>query len=108
MNELTPEQIAKELSERGEKWADLDAAATLKEETKHTMLAECMVDWPEDSHAAAEKKARRDPRYKKHLEDMVEKRRLANRAKVAYDTMKAYEGLFRTRESSRRAEMSIR
>lgn len=108
MSELSPEQIAHELSKRGEKWADEDAAATLLEETKHTMLSECMADHPEDSNAGAESKARRDPRYKQHVISMVEARRLANRAKVSYETMKAYEGLYRTRESTKRAEMNIR
>ena len=106
--ELTPEKIAEELLKRGHDYADKEAAASVLEETKHTVLAECMADWPEDSNAGAETKARRDPRYKNHINNMVEARRQANRAKVAYETMKAYEGLYRTRESTKRAEMQIR
>ena len=108
MSELTPEKIAEELLKRGYDYADKEAAAHALEETKHTVLAECMADWPEDSNAGAETKARRDPRYKSHLNNMVEARRQANKAKVSYDTMKAYEGLYRTRESTKRAEMQIR
>ena len=108
MTDISIDQIAAELSKRGNDYADKEAAATLLEETKHTILAECMADWPEDSNAGAETKARRDIRYKQHLTNMVEARRQANKAKVNYETMKAYEGLYRTRESSRRAEMQIR
>ncbi len=108
MPELTIDQIAAELSKRGNDYADKEAAATLLEETKHTILAECMADWPQDSNAAAETKARRDDRFKRHLAAMVEARRQANKAKVNYETMKAYEGLYRTRESTKRAEMQLK
>lgn len=108
MTELTPERIAEELSKRGEAWSDKEAAASLLEESKHTVLSQCMADWPEDSNAGAESKARRDPRYIEHLKQMVEARKEANKAKVAYDTMKAYEGLFRTREATKRTEMNLR
>lgn len=108
MSELNPEQIAKELAKRGESWSDMEAAASLMEETKHTMLSQCMADHPEDSNAEAKSKASRDPRYIEHLKKMVEARKEANRAKVAYDTMKAYEGLYRTREATKRAEINIR
>lgn len=105
---LTIDQIAAELKKRGEDHADKEAAASALEETKYTVLAECMADWPEDSNAAAETKARRDPRFKEHLAAMVEARRMANRAKVSYETMKAYEGLYRTAAATKRAEMQIR
>ena len=108
MTELTPEKIAEELLKRGHDYADKEAAATLLEETKHTVLAECMADWPEDSNAGAETKSRRDPRFKDHIKAMVEARRQANRSRVSYETMKAYEGLYRTREATKRTEMGLR
>ncbi len=106
--DLTIDQIAAELSKRGYEYADKEAAASVFEESLKSVLAEIMADWPEDSNAGAETKARRDPRYRAHITAMVEARRLANRAKVSYETMKAYEGLYRTRESTKRAEMQIR
>ena len=102
------ENIAAELSKRGLEWADRESAAALLEETRKTVLSECQSDWPEDSNAASEAKALRDPRYKEHLKNMVEARRLANRARVNYDVIRAYEGLFRTQEATRRAEANIR
>ena len=105
---FTPETLAEEMRKRGDLWADLEAAAQAMEDTKHSILAECMADWPEDSNAAAETKARRDPRYKKHVLDMVEARRKANRAKVAYDVIRSYEGLSRTTEATKRAEMNLK
>lgn len=104
----TPETLAEEMRKRGDLWADLESAAQAMEDTKNSMLAECMADWPKDSNAAAETKARRDPRYKKHVMDMVEARRKANRAKVAYDVIRAYEGMWRTTEATKRAEMNLR
>ena len=102
------ETLAAELSKRGLAWSDCEAAAALLEETRKTVLSECQADHPEDSNAASEAKALRDPRYKEHLKAMVEARRLANRARVNYDVIRAYEGLFRTQEATRRAEASIR
>ena len=104
----TAESLAAELSKRGLDWADKEAGAALLEETRKTVLSECQADWPGESNAASESKALRDPRYKEHLKSMVEARRLANRARVNYDVIRAYEGLFRTQEATRRAEASLR
>lgn len=102
------ETLAAELSKRGLEWADRESAASLLEEARKTVLSECQADWPGESNAASESKALRDPRYKEHLKNMVEARRLANRARVNYDVIRAYEGLFRTQEATRRAEASLR
>jgi len=108
MIEWTAERLAAELSKRGEEWADTDAAASLLEETKHTVLSEVMADWPTDSNAGAETKARRDPRYRAHLESMTEARRLANRARIKLDSIRAFIDLYRTEQATKRAEANIR
>ena len=83
----TAETLAAELSKRGLEWSDKEAAAALLEETRKTVLSECQADWPEDSNAASEAKALRDPRYKEHLKNMVEARRLASSARINYDKL---------------------
>lgn len=102
---MNPDEIFHRLEQAGNDYADKEAAASLLEETKNTMLSECMSDWPEDSNAGAETKARRDPRYKEHLEKMVEARRQANRAKVKYFSVQAWIELKRTQEATERVKV---
>jgi hypothetical protein len=107
---LNPTELTERLIEVGESWADLNAAASLLEETRKTVLAEISVGFIRkgDTATAAEKKAYASERYKKHVDDMVHARREANRARVKYDSGKAFSGLVRTQESTRRAEMQLR
>lgn len=100
-------EIHAKLIQAGEEWADLDAAASLLEETKKSVLAELMNKLT-GSIAARESEALADPVYKAHVTSMVNERKKANRAKVRYDSAKAWCELVRTQESSRRAEMMMR
>jgi hypothetical protein len=108
VTEWTAERLAAEVTKRGEDWSDKDAAASLLEETRHTVRAEVMADWPDDSNAGAETKACRDPRYRKHIEDMVEARRLSNRAKIKLEAIRTFADMYRTEQATRRAEAQIR
>lgn len=91
----------------GTEWSDLDAAATLLEETKHSVLSECKLLSAEKSDAARETEARASGRYQQFVTEMVEARRLANRAKVRMEGVRLLAEMRRTEESSRRAEMSL-
>lgn len=105
---VDPREIHQRIIGHGEAWADADAAASLLEETKKTLLAQIMMESiGGSSAAAAEKKAMSDPRYIEHINAMVEARRVANRAQVKYKTSLVWVELIRTRESTRRAEMGI-
>lgn len=105
---LNSDRAYESLVETGEDWADKDAAATLLEETKKTFLAKLKNEAKAKSDAAAETVALCDPAYVEHIETMVEARRVANRAKVKYDSAKTLAELRRSEESTRRAEMQIR
>lgn len=107
---LDPNALAHELSERGLAWADADAAACALEETKSTVLSQLAADHlgRGESAAKAELLAKASPEYRDHLESMVNARKTANRARVRWDTYKAYVELIRSAESSRRAEMGMR
>ena len=96
------------LIKSGEDWADKDAAASLLEETKKSMLAKVKNDVPEKSDAAKETIALCHPDYLDHLGLMVEARKAANKAKVRYDSAKTLAEMRRSEESTRRAEMTLR
>jgi len=107
---LEAEKLAHELSVRGERWADTDAAFKALDDVTKSVLSECVADLnePDLSMAAAEDKARRALKYKEHLEAKNKARRAMNHAKVKYDTYKAYVELVRSREATSRAEMNLR
>jgi hypothetical protein len=46
--------------------------------------------------------------YVDHIQRMVEARKAANKARVRYDSGRAYIDLARSMESTRRAEMNLR
>lgn len=104
---LNPTEITERIRLAGEDWSDLDAAASLLEETKKTVLAELMNKEENAgmSVAARESLAMASKEYKTHLASMVEARRLANRARVKYDSARTWTDLVRTAEATARQEM---
>lgn len=105
---INPDEIHERLRIAGEEWADKDAAASLLEETKKTLLAELMLSAPGSSQAAKEMEALAHPRYREHLLSMVAARKEANKVKVRYDTGKVWAELKRSAESTKREEMRMR
>ena len=107
---LDPDAIREELDKLGEDWADKNAAAVALEETKSVVLAEQSNQLREllGSQAAAESAAKASILYGDHITAMVEARRVANRARVKYDSMKALVELKRTQASTERAAMTLR
>jgi len=103
---LNAETIYGKVVEAGETWADTDAAATLLEETKSSVLAELFVKQPQDlSIAVREHNAKADPVYRLHIVNMVNARQAANRAKVRFDGAKLLAELRRSEEATQRAGM---
>lgn len=105
---LDADRMARELAERGQAWADADGKARMLEETKSTFLAQLAGEHPKESAAKAETLAKADPRFAAHLTGMVEARTAANKAKVRYDTYKAFVEMQRTNASTDRAMMQMR
>lgn len=99
--------VTERIVELGEDWADKNAAADILEETKSALLSELKTFSMEKSDAAKETEAKANPKYKAHLESMVEARRVANRAKVNYEAAKTWTDLLRTKEANLRAEMKL-
>jgi hypothetical protein len=107
---IDPNVLAHELEQRGLTWADAHAAAEALEETKAIVLSQIAVERIQggDSAAKAEMIAKASPAYRNHIDKMVGARKAANRARVRFDTYKAYIELARSAESTRRAEANIR
>jgi len=106
--DFDPDKIAHELSERGLKWADADAAFKALDETTKTVLSECIGDLNEDlAYNKAEVVARRSQKYRDHLIAVGSARREANRSRVHLDVWKTCIELMRSQETTRRAEMQL-
>lgn len=105
-----PDKIAAEHRKRGDEWADTDAAYRALDEASKSILAEIKGDYLGSCKSAteAETRALASNRYKDHLAALAEARRAANRARVAYDTYKAWLELKRTQAANTRAEMNLR
>lgn len=103
-----PDKVAEELSKRGHRWADSDAAYKALDEATKSVLAECMSDAGDVSVAKAEMQGRSHPKYRTHLEAVDKARRAASRARVDYDTYQVWIELKRSENATKRAEMSLR
>jgi hypothetical protein len=101
-------EIHAKLVNAGETWADEDAAASILEETKKTVLSQLKTMSKGGSDAARETEALASNGFQDHISNMVEARRKANRAKVAYESMKTWVELWRTKAANERAEMTMR
>ena len=104
---LDSDRTYEALISAGEAWADADAAASLLEETKKSVMAK-LINESEGSVNAREYKALADPEYRKHIEGMVTARKVANKCRVRYDSAKVLAEMRRSEESTRRAEMTMR
>jgi hypothetical protein len=108
VTEFDPDKIYHQIVTSGEDWADREAAASLLEETRRTVLAELMNSLDKSmSMAAKESCALADPTYKLHVTNMVTARKEANRTKVRYDAVRVLAEMRRSQESTRRAEMRL-
>ncbi len=103
-----PEVVYKKIADAGEEWADAEAAAAMLEETRKSVLARLMNESTVASIAGKEMMALADPEYRRFVEGMVTARKVANKARVRYDSAKVLAELRRSQESTRRAEMTFR
>jgi len=119
--DFDPRRLTQEVIQIGEEWAEQDAAASVLEETRRTMLAKIVLELTESSFrggsagekprvlsaAAAESRALADSRYEQHLELMVHARKEANRLKVRYDMGRMRLELMRSLQATMRNEMRM-
>jgi len=104
----SPDTVKDRLIAVGEEWADKNAAAQLLEETRKTMFAKMCNICSAESIAAKEKFAYAHEEYIAHVELMVEARRVANRARVKFDSAKVWIDLERSKQVTERQLMGIK
>jgi hypothetical protein len=107
---LDPDTIEKTMRELGEAYAELNAAAQLYDAMKKTIHARIAMAAPADlkSEAARERHADASAEYEEHLIAMIKARESADKAKVRYESYKAWSELKRTTAATERAMMQIR
>lgn len=103
-----PDRAYDALVKSGEDWADKNAAAELLEKTEKSVLAKLINEGGTGSVAARESVARAHPDFLTFVESSVEARRVANKARVRYDSAKTLAEMRRSEESTYRAEMALR
>jgi hypothetical protein len=109
MPQHTPEELYHRLDELGEDWAVKDAEWKAKDAATKSVLALCMDKVNEQtSMAAKESRARNDPQFLKHQDDVKTAHLEAVKARVNYDNYRTYVDLLRTKAANRRAEMNLR
>jgi len=104
---MDSDQIFHALVKAGEEWSDADAAASLLEETRKSVLAKLMNE-ADGSVAAREMQALASEQYTTFVAGMIKARAASNKARVRYDSAKTLSELRRSEESTRRAEMNLR
>lgn len=104
------DQIEHELRQVGENFATLNAAASLLEELKKTILARLARQAPDSlkSEASRMSWALAHEEYEDHLIKMVDAREAADKAKVRYVSYDVWVGLKRTQAANERTMMNIR
>jgi len=100
---MKPLDLHERLVTKGTEWAEADYRASCLEETKKTLLAQLMQKSTLSSSAAKETEAMATEEYETHITGMCEARFLANKAKVEYDSAKAFVELLRTQAANERA-----
>ncbi len=103
-----PLHFAHLIVQRGEAWAEAEAAASMLEETRRSVQAQVMTQHGDIAVGKAEALALASDVYRGHVTAMVQARRDANVAKVRYDGMKALMELTRSAEASRRVELGLK
>jgi len=100
---MNPLDLHERLVTKGTEWAEAEYRASCLEETRKTLLAQLMQKSTLGSMSAKETEAMASDEYETHIEGMCEARYLANKAKVEYDSAKAFIELLRTQSANERA-----
>ena len=95
------------MSQAGAEWADLQSAANILEDTRHSVLAKLMLKSSAPSVAAREIEARASDEYQCHVRATQEASAKALKAKVKYEAIKVWIDLKRTESANERAAMRL-
>lgn len=90
-----------------ERWVDLEAAASLLEETKTSVMAQKQAALGDMAVNRAEQTIKASRTWMEHLEKIVAARKAANHAKVNMDVIKMQVWENNNRDANARAEMKL-
>jgi hypothetical protein len=99
--------FADEYQRAGEDWADKEAAAQLLEDCKSATMAQWCVEQGDIPVNRAEQTVKSSPRWQKYVENTVEARRAANKAKVYLESIKMRAMEWHAKSANYRAEARI-
>lgn len=91
------------MEQAGSEWADLQSAANVLEDTRHSVLAQLMLKSQAQSVAAREMEARASEEYQAHVRATQKAAAEALKAKVKYEAIKVWIDLKRTESANERA-----
>ena len=93
--------------EAGDDWADREAAATLLEDCKSAVLAQWCAEQGDIPVNRAEQTVKASPRWRAYINDTIEARKAANKAKVRLESIKMRAMEFQAREANARVEARL-
>lgn len=93
--------------EAADKWVDLEAAASLLEETKSAILSQWMMEEGPMPTSKAEANVKASKRWQEHIGKICSARKAANKAKIQmeYFKLKFYEN--QSQEANHRLEAKL-
>lgn len=108
LSSLDPDVLRQRIVDLGHAWAEASGAADLLEQARLSVLAEYKLKQPGKSNADRLDAALACEPYREHFRAMVSARTKANRAMVSYRAAITWVDLVRSKESTHRAEMTLR
>jgi len=99
--------ISEEYRIIAKKWVDADAAASLLEETKSSVLARYMTDLGDMAVSKAEMIVKASDEWREFITNMVNARKEASKLKVQLEYIRMKFSEWQSFEASKRAEMRL-
>lgn len=91
----------------GEEWADKESAAQLLEDCKSAVMAQRQAELGDIPVNKAEQIVKASPGWREYIENTVEARRLANKAKVNLEYMRMCFSEQQSKEANQRKEIAM-
>lgn len=107
MSDASNHPLSEQYRLAAKEWVELDAAASLLEETKSAVLSQKMAACGDVAVNRAELLVKSSPEWSAHLMKMTEARRKANLAKVKLEWLRMRFSEQQSFEATKRAEMKL-
>lgn len=91
----------------GEEWADFEAAAQLLEDSKSAVMAQWQTELGDIPVNRAEQMVKSSARWRAYIQDAVDARKRANKAKVYLESVKMRAMEIHAVEANQRTELKI-